>query len=66
VAPNDVPRLASGSTASIARPAPRSRARGTKINHPPDRAAASTVEPLMMGLRERGTAALAQGTEAES
>jgi hypothetical protein len=36
-----------------------------KINHPTDRAAASTVEALMMGLRERGTAALAQGTEAE-
>jgi hypothetical protein len=32
-----------------------------EINHPTDRAAASTVEALMFGLRERGAAALAEG-----
>jgi hypothetical protein len=32
-----------------------------EINHPTNRAAASTVEALMLGLRDRGTAALAEG-----
>ena len=32
-----------------------------EINHPTDRAAASTVEALIFALRERGTAALAEG-----
>jgi len=32
-----------------------------EINHPTDRAAASTVEALMLALRERGVAALAEG-----
>jgi hypothetical protein len=32
-----------------------------EINHPTDRAAASTVEALMLALRERGAAALAEG-----
>jgi hypothetical protein len=32
-----------------------------EINHPTDRAAASTIEALMFALRERGTAALAEG-----
>jgi hypothetical protein len=31
-----------------------------EINHPTDRAVASTVEALMLGLRERGVAALAE------
>ena len=31
-----------------------------EINHPTDRAAASTVEALMLALRERGTAALTE------
>ena len=32
-----------------------------EINHPTDRATASTLEALMFGLRERGAAALAEG-----
>jgi hypothetical protein len=32
-----------------------------EINHPTERAAASTVEALMLALRERGAAALAEG-----
>jgi hypothetical protein len=32
-----------------------------EINHPTDRAAASTLEALMLALRERGAAALAEG-----
>src|SRR5262249_52494139 len=33
-----------------------------EINHPTDGAAASTIEALMFALRERGTAALAEGS----
>jgi hypothetical protein len=32
-----------------------------EINHPTDRAAASMVDALMLGLRQRGTTALAEG-----